>query len=29
MRGYIAMLATKDKFRGKGIATTLVIKPLI
>src|ERR1700742_3365436 len=24
MRGYIAMLATKDKFRGKGIATTLV-----
>ena len=28
MRGYIAMLATKDKFRGKGIATTLVSKAI-
>ena len=24
LRGYIAMLATKDSYRGKGIATTLV-----
>lgn len=24
LRGYIAMLATKDTYRGKGIATTLV-----
>ncbi|KIW89080.1 uncharacterized protein Z519_10565 [Cladophialophora bantiana CBS 173.52] len=28
LRGYIAMLATKDKFRGKGIATTLVSKAI-
>ncbi|OAL38661.1 hypothetical protein AYO20_01867 [Fonsecaea nubica] len=28
LRGYIAMLATKDKFRGKGIATTLVSKAM-
>ncbi|OCT44002.1 N-alpha-acetyltransferase 30 [Cladophialophora carrionii] len=28
MRGYIAMLATKEKFRGKGIATTLVSKAI-
>lgn len=28
MRGYIAMLATKDNFRGKGIATTLVSKAI-
>lgn len=24
MRGYIAMLAVKDRYRGKGIATNLV-----
>ncbi len=28
MRGYIAMLATKDAYRGKGIATTLVSKAI-
>ena len=28
MRGYIAMLATKDQFRGKGIATTLVSRAI-
>jgi N-alpha-acetyltransferase 30 len=28
MRGYIAMLATNEKFRGKGIATTLVSKAI-
>lgn len=28
LRGYIAMLATKDTFRGKGIATTLVSKAI-
>ncbi|EXJ84934.1 ribosomal-protein-alanine N-acetyltransferase [Capronia epimyces CBS 606.96] len=28
LRGYIAMLATKDNFRGKGIATTLVSKAI-
>ncbi|KAK5449508.1 N-alpha-acetyltransferase 30 [Exophiala xenobiotica] len=28
LRGYIAMLATKDSFRGKGIATTLVSKAI-
>lgn len=28
LRGYIAMLATRDKFRGKGIATTLVSKAI-
>jgi N-alpha-acetyltransferase 30 len=28
MRGYIAMLATSEKFRGKGIATTLVSKAI-
>ncbi|KIX06784.1 uncharacterized protein Z518_04760 [Rhinocladiella mackenziei CBS 650.93] len=28
LRGYIAMLATKEKFRGKGIATTLVSKAI-
>ncbi|KIW69768.1 hypothetical protein PV04_05626 [Phialophora macrospora] len=28
IRGYIAMLATKENFRGKGIATTLVSKAI-
>ncbi|KAI1609333.1 ribosomal-protein-alanine N-acetyltransferase [Exophiala viscosa] len=28
LRGYIAMLATKETFRGKGIATTLVSKAI-
>lgn len=28
MRGYIAMLATKEQFRGQGIATTLVSKAI-
>jgi N-alpha-acetyltransferase 30 len=28
MRGYIAMLATNEQYRGKGIATTLVSKAL-
>jgi ribosomal protein S18 acetylase RimI-like enzyme len=28
LRGYIAMLATKEKFRGQGIATTLVSKAI-
>ena len=28
LRGYIAMLATKEKYRGKGIATTLVSKAI-
>ena len=27
-RGYIAMLATKDSYRGRGIATTLVSKAI-
>lgn len=28
MRGYIAMLATNEQYRGKGIATTLVSKAI-
>ena len=28
MRGYIAMLATQEKYRGRGIATTLVSKAI-
>ena len=28
MRGYIAMLAVKEEYRGKGIATELVQKTL-